>query len=755
MIDARTIEDLELEKVKAAILPYCRSEKGRNLCSRIRPYRNLAALSTELRQTDEYIRHAGGAFPSAEFSTADNDIKLLSLEGSSLPIDALIRIYEIASRSNAIIAHILRYEDFFTHLKKKINDIKPCPEICRSIDEVIDSDGTVKDSASATLQGIRRTISSIRGSIDSVFRSDMARYRSEGFLDEIGETVIDHRRVLAVSAMYRRRVPGMFMGTSKTGSIVYIEPESTSRLSGALADALAEEKKEIYRILTELCTTIRPHTLFLAKSQKLLTEIDLLQAKARYAEEIGACLPKISRTLKMNLIEAYHPILLLTNRQQGRETFPQNIVLTPSRRIIAISGPNAGGKSITLKTVGLLQLMLQCGLPVPVNPESTMCLFNTIITDIGDNQSIENHLSTYSYRLKKMADFLSVCDEKTLFLIDEFGTGSDPDLGGALAEVFLEEFYRRGAYGVLTTHYTNIKLLAEKLPEAVNASMLFDEKTLMPLYRLFVGQAGSSFTFEVARMNGISQSLIDRARSRVEHDKIVLERTIASLQKEKSSIVEKSRSLSSAQKKAESHATALEKQSEKISSKLESYQVLYDRNVKEVQIGRKVSSLAESYFYKKTSKKDLTAALIKIVEMENARRGEKLAAAIKEKERQKAIEDEKQRECLIARERKRMAEEARREEQERERIEAQMQKEIEPIRAQKAIEEAEEAAAASRPALNMPLGVGDRVRLSGGYAVGVIDRIEKGRATVDYGWFTTQVAVEELDLVERVKRDKK
>jgi DNA mismatch repair protein MutS2 len=384
-----------------------------------------------------------------------------------------------------------------------------------------------------------------------------------------------------------------------------------------------------------------------------------------------------------------------------------------------------------------------------------MCLFNTIITDIGDNQSIENHLSTYSYRLKKMADFLSVCDEKTLFLIDEFGTGSDPDLGGALAEVFLEEFYRRGAYGVLTTHYTNIKLLAEKLPEAVNASMLFDEKTLMPLYRLFVGQAGSSFTFEVARMNGISQSLIDRARSRVEHDKIVLERTIASLQKEKSSIVEKSRSLSSAQKKAESHATALEKQSEKISSKLESYQVLYDRNVKEVQIGRKVSSLAEASFYKKTSKKDLTAALIKIVEMENARRGEKLAAAIKEKERQKAIEDEKQRERLIARERKRMAEEARREEQERERIEAQMQKEIEPIRAQKAIEEAEEAAAASRPALNMPLGVGDRVRLSGGYAVGVIDRIEKGRATVDYGWFTTQVAVEELDLVERVKRDKK
>jgi DNA mismatch repair protein MutS2 len=576
----------------------------------------------------------------------------------------------------------------------------------------------------------------------------MARYRSEGFLDEIGETVIDHRRVLAVSAMYRRRVPGMFMGTSKTGSIVYIEPESTSRLSGELADALAEEKKEIYRILTALCTTIRPYTLFLAKSQKLLTEIDLLQAKARYAEEIGACLPKISRTLKMNLIEAYHPILLLTNRQQGRETFPQNIVLTPSRRIIAISGPNAGGKSITLKTVGLLQLMLQCGLPVPVNPESTMCLFNTIITDIGDNQSIENHLSTYSYRLKKMADFLSVCDEKTLFLIDEFGTGSDPDLGGALAEVFLEEFYRRGAYGVLTTHYTNIKLLAEKLPEAVNASMLFDEKTLMPLYRLFVGQAGSSFTFAVARMNGISQSLIDRARSRVEHDKIVLERTIASLQKEKSSIVEKSRSLSSAQKKAESHATALEKQSEKISSKLESYQVLYDRNVKEVQIGRKVSSLAESYFYKKTSKKDLTAALIKIVEMENARRGEKLAAAIKEKERQKAIEDEKQRERLIARERKRMAEEARREEQERERIEAQMQKEIEPIRAQKAIEEAEEAAAASRPALNMPLGVGDRVRLSGGYAVGVIDRIEKGRATVDYGWFTTQVAVEELDLVE-------
>ncbi|MDD4820138.1 MAG: DNA mismatch repair protein MutS [Flavobacteriales bacterium] len=752
MIDQHSIDDLELEKVKQAIYSYCRSDKGRALCMRIRPYKNYGALGTELRQTDEYLRGGGSdVFPSSEFTSADDDIKMLAVEGATLSTEAFLRLADISEKTNAIIQYLNRYAEFYPYLLQKLKNVEYTTAITEPVWKIMEHDGVIKDTASPLLEQIRRTMASIRGNIDRIFNAEMARYRSEGLLDDIGESVADHRRVLAVSAMHRKKVAGSFCGTSKTGSIVFIEPESTARLTREMADAQVQEKEEIQRILHELTALLRPHATLLAGSQKLLTEIDLIQAKVRYAQSIDACLPKMSKSLKMNLKEAYHPILFLQNKADGRQTFPQNIVLTPQRRIIAISGPNAGGKSITLKTVGLLQLMLQCGILVPVNPESTMCLFENIITDIGDNQSIENHLSTYSYRLKNMAGFLKICNNRTLFLIDEFGTGSDPDLGGALAAVFLEEFYNKGAYGVLTTHYTNIKLLVEDMAEAVNASMLFDQNTLRPLYRLFVGQAGSSFTFEVAQMNGISKELISRAKERVEHDKIVLDRTIASLQKEKSNIVEQSKNLTTAQKKASYHAEALEKTNEKISSKLESYQQLYDRNVKQIQVGRKMEALADAYFFKKTNKKDLITQVMKMIEIENAKKAEKVNARIKEKEKTKALEDEKQRKRAEEKERRAMAEQLRHQREEEEKLEAQIQKEIEPIREEKAAEGVQEV---EKTKLNVPLGVADRVRLEGGYSVGVIDKIEKGIATVDYGWFTTRVNVDELDLVEKAKRKK-
>src|SRR5690606_24842444 len=252
--------------------------------------------------------------------------------------------------------------------------------------------------------------------------------------------------------------------------------------------------------------------------------------------ELNATLPKITRDRELQLREAYHPLLLINNRGKGEKTFPQSIELSKENRIIVISGPNAGGKSITLKTIGLLQLMVQSGLLIPVHEYSRMCLFKRILTDIGDNQSIENHLSTYSYRLKNMNYFLKKCDEKTLFLIDEFGTGSDPELGGALAETFLEVFYERESFGILTTHYANLKMLANELPYMTNANMLFDARTLEPLYKLHLGEAGSSFTFEVAQKNGIPYSLINRSKKKVERGKIRFDKSIADLQKERSKL---------------------------------------------------------------------------------------------------------------------------------------------------------------------------------------------------------------------------
>ena len=765
MIDRSAIDDLELEKVKQAVAQRCRTSKGSALALRITPYNHYGALQRELSQTDEYLGalKGGGGFPDLEFEAADTDIKLLSLENSTLSETALLRLADISGKVNALIDYLNQYEEYFPAIRQKLRYVYRTDGVVAPVMRCIDPDGAVRDDASPALAEIRKKINAIRGSIDKFFNAEMARYRAEGLLDDIGESVIDHRRVLAVSAAARRKVRGQALGTSRTGSIVFIEPESTVRMSREMTEAQEEEKEEVLRILRSLTDEIRPYGELLTASQKLLTEMDLLQAKAHYAHELNACLPAINKSFEINLREAYHPILFLQNKEQGRPTFPQDIMFSPQQRIIAISGPNAGGKSITLKTIGLVQLMLQCGLLVPVHPSSSTSLFENILTDIGDNQSIENHLSTYSYRLKKMSEFLRVCNDRTLFLIDEFGTGSDPDLGGALAAVFLEEFYNRGAYGVLTTHYTNIKLMVESLPEAVNASMLFDEKTLRPLYKLFIGQAGSSFTFEVALMNGIPRELIKHAKARVEHDKIVLDRTIASLQKEKSNILEESRNLTSARKKADATSEALEKTNEKIQAKLQAYQELYDHNVKRVQLGKKIESLTDAYFFKKQTKKAVLAELTKLIEMEAARRTEKARELAQgqektaKKQKPKSLaedheaDNEKGRHKEQAAQKKALAAQQKKEAERMAHTEAEIEKDIEPIRQQKAEELAAVREEQQKPKLNLPIAAGDRVRLEGGYSVGTVERLEKDTAYIDYGWFITKAPVDQLELVEKKK----
>ena len=264
-----------------------------------------------------------------------------------------------------------------------------------------------------------------------------------------------------------------------------------------------------------------------------MTDIDVIYAKAKYANEINGIKPNISSERITSIKNAYHPLLYSSNVKLNLKTYPQSISLNNNKRIIVVSGPNAGGKSITLKTIGLLQLMLQSGILIPVHHSSQMCVFDNIISDIGDNQSIENQLSTYSYRLKNMNSFLKKCNSKTLFLIDEFGTGSDPELGGALAEIFLEVFYERKSFGVITTHYSNLKLLANELPHMSNANMQFNDKTLEPTFNLVLGQAGSSFTFEVAQKNGIPYSIINRAKKKIERGKVRFDATIAKLQKQR------------------------------------------------------------------------------------------------------------------------------------------------------------------------------------------------------------------------------
>ena len=407
------------------------------------------------------------------------------------------------------------------------------------------------------------------------------------------------------------------------------------------------------------------------------------------------------------------------NLEKKEKTFPQTIGLKEDSRIIVISGPNAGGKSITLKTVGLLQVMLQSGFLIPVHERSKAFLFDRIVSDIGDNQSIENHLSTYSYRLKQMNYFLKKINKNTLFLIDEFGTGSDPELGGALAETFLEEFYARKAYGIITTHYANLKMLANEKEEMINANMMFDERTLEPMYKLALGQAGSSFTFEVAQKNGIPYSLINRSKKKIERSKVRFDETIAKLQKQRAKLEKTSESLKVNEKKKQTEADKLEEINAKIQKKLENYQELYDSNQRLIYLGQKMNDIAEKFFNDK-KKKELMSELFRLVQIENSKRKKVTAKQAKaEKAKEKQVKQEAEKKVEVIRKKKKDAKEK------------EKNKPVVP----KAI-----------------LKVGDRVRMNDGRAVGTIDKFEKGKAIVNYGMFTTNVNVDVLELVEAVKK---
>jgi DNA mismatch repair protein MutS2 len=719
-IHSKTLQDLEFQTVLNQVSELCVTALGHEKALQIEPYKNKESVLTALTLTNEYVAsfYNDNRIPNHGFETISKELKLLKIENTYLETHSLKKIVAISLTSNEIIKFLKKFEEYYPGLNNYASNIEVTKVIIEQIDGIVDRFGDVKDTASPLLSELRQEINKLKGKINQSFASALNTYHSLEYLDDIRESVVDNKRVLAVKAMYRRKVRGAIMGGSKTGSIVYIEPETTLQHTRELNNLEYEESEEVIRILKSLTNFIRPFLPLLNQYQEFLTEIDVISAKAKYAKSLNAILPEISENRQMLLREAYHPLLYLSNKKKKDKTFPQTIELNQENRIIVISGPNAGGKSITLKTVGLLQLMLQSGLLIPVHERSNVFLFDRIITDIGDNQSIENHLSTYSYRLKQMNYFLKKCNKNTLFLIDEFGTGSDPELGGALAETFLEEFYHREAFGIITTHYSNLKILASELPYMQNANMMFDEKSLEPIYKLALGQAGSSFTFEVAQKNGIPYSLINRAKKKIERGKVRFDRTIAKLQKERSKLEKTEQSLKVNERKKQSEADKLEEINTKIQKKLESYQELYDSNQRLIYLGQKINDLSEKYFENK-KKRELIDELFKLVQIENSKR-KKVSA--KQKKAEKAKEQQVKKEA---------------------------EKKVEVIRKKKKV--AKEKAKLQSPKSKPTLKVGDRVRLEDGRAVGSIDKIEKNKAIVNYGLFTTNVSIEQLELVEAVK----
>ena len=721
-VSKKTLEDLEFPQVITLLEERCVTGPGRENALRVHPFVNEDLLRESLGRTHEYLAsfQNENRIPNHGFEAVDADLHLLRLENSLLSVEAFRRFSALSDLIRTHHRFFKKFSEYFPFLEAWVLQATFKKEIPEAVDAVIDRHGEIKDTASPRLGEIRKQVRNLHGKINQSFNAALSRYLQADFLDEIRESVVENRRVLAVKAMYRRKVKGNVMGTSKTGSIVYIEPDAVMAHSRELQLLHLEEKEELERILRSLAAEIRPFIPDLEVYQQVMAEIDLTAAKASLAREIGGVLPEINGDRHLFLRDAYHPLLLLNNKKRGEKTWPQTLELHQENRIVVISGPNAGGKSITLKTIGLLQLMLQSGMLIPVHEGSSCCLFDQVLTDIGDNQSIENHLSTYSYRLKNMNRFLRKCSEGTLLLIDEFGTGSDPELGGALAETFLETFYECGAFGVVTTHYANLKALADELPHTSNANMLFNSKTLEPTFQLEMGQPGSSFTFEVAQKNGIPYSLINKARKKVARGKLRFDKTIARLQKERSKMARTEDRLQEEESKAREEAKKLEHLNVRLQDKLSSYQELYDYHQRMIHLGTRVDKAAEAY-YQNGKKRPLISELLRIVETENSKRKKKGAEELKQ-------------------------EKSRKEKATKEAI--QEVRKIRKQKEQKKNKQTKEAAQKPRPVLR----VGDRVRLTDSKSVGSIDSIEKNKAIVNYGQFTTNVSLDKLELVEAIKK---
>ena len=718
-IPEKALTDLEFTTVLQQLSQLAITSMGKESCLCLQPLENEQELILQLESVSEFTASFANEnrIPNHGFDDLTSEINLLKIENSVLELEGFRRIAAASDIINILLKFFKKFKEYYPRLFEQSTDIEITKDLIIAINNVIDRFGEVRNDASPELFQIRKSIQTVRSKIGQSFQRALSQYTTADYLDDIKESVVENRRVLAVKAMHRRKVKGAIMGSSKTGSIVYIEPETTLQHTRELNNLQFEETDEIKRILLALTQYLQPYRPLLIQYQKYLILIDTYHARAKYAESTNSILPKINSNRELTLVNAFHPLLYLSNKKEGKTTFPQDIILTKEQRIIVISGPNAGGKSITLKTVGLLQLMLQTGMLIPVHEQSTVCFFDQIITDIGDNQSIENHLSTYSYRLKNMKYFIRKCNKNTLFLIDEFGTGSDPELGGALAESFLEEFYNREAYGIITTHYSNLKVLANELPNMSNANMQFDNRTLEPIFNLILGEAGSSFTFEVAQKNGIPYSLINRAKKKIERGKVRFDATIAKLQKERSQMTKTGDSLRKQESKAIEENNRLEVLNKKIKEKLIGYQELFDHNQRMIVLGNKVNEVADRYF-NNGKKRPLVADLLRLVEGENSKRKKKSSS---EKKKDKEV---------------------------KEKANAEANKAMVIIRKEK---KKKKKAAPVPVKVKVNFKLGDQVRLFDGKAVGTIDSIEKEKAIVNYGMFTTQVRLEALDLVQAVK----
>ena len=523
------IQQLEFDKVKTLLSGHCRTEYARYKSENLRIHTRREFIEPELHQAYEYKLFFQNHlhFPDDSVINLTKELKLLNIDGSVLVGNQFLLIKKLT----VSIQQIFRWFDndrkiAFPFLALVISETYFEKTIIQLIDEILDEDGNVKDTASEDLAEIRMRLYKKRNELRRLFDRIVSRLNKQGYLAEIEESFMNGRRVLAVFAEQKRMIKGILHGESDSRRTAFIEPEETTGLNNEIFSLENAERKEVYKILQKLTSNIRVYHSLLSIYHSILGEYDFIRAKARLALEYNGNMPAVHDKVFLKLVNACHPLLFIYNEKQQKPTIPVNLALDDANRILVISGPNAGGKTVTLKTAGLLQMMLQSGLLVSCSPESEFGIFRQLMIHIGDTQSLEFELSTYSSHLMNMKYFMENANGKTLFFIDELGSGSDPNLGGAFAEVIMEELAKKHAIGIVTTHYLNLKVMANKVRGIMNGAMAFDEKNLKPLYKLIVGKPGSSYTFSIAERIGLNPALINKARKLVDENHFSLDKLL-------------------------------------------------------------------------------------------------------------------------------------------------------------------------------------------------------------------------------------
>lgn len=532
-------------------------------------------IELRLRQTAEMLalNASGEPLPLNNLHDVTAALKRCRVEGASVSQDELLRIRQ----SLQTVTEVARYfqsrdeadmENPYPSLTELARGLMPFPELLRGIDRIIDPLGAVRDNASAALAEIRRELQRVSSSVNSIMRRVISRAVEGGYLErDVTPTVRDGRLVLPVAPMHKRKISGIVHDESATGKTYFIEPAEIVEVNNRWRELEMEERREILRILAEITAVMRPYIPDMLGCYDILGTLDFIMAKAVYAARCGACMPHLSDGVEMEWYHAVNPVLMESLERQGKEVVPLDICLTPQGRILIISGPNAGGKSVCLKTVGLVQYMTQCGLLPPVYENSHMGVFGSVFIDIGDDQSMEDDLSTYSSHLRNMKFFLDHGDSRSLILIDEFGSGTEPQIGGALAQAILKQFNEMGMWGVITTHYQNLKQFADDTPGLVNGSMLYDRQQMRPLFRLSVGNPGSSFAIEIARKTGLPAAIIDEAARIVGSDYVNMDKYLLDIARDRRYWENKRQQIRLKEKKIEQVLERYEEDAETLRSK--------------------------------------------------------------------------------------------------------------------------------------------------------------------------------------------